>query len=448
MTTTVRHLWERLSSSYWLVPSVMVALGIALAFRVLRFDRDWNPGAPALDPLYSGSAEGARALLTVIAGSVITVAGVAFSITIATLTQASRQFGPRLLRNFMSDRGNQVVLGTFTATYVYCLLVVRAVRGLDSESFVPHTAVSVGVLLALASIALLIYFIHHISNGLQAPVVTSRTARELDRAVRSTFPAAGAGDGGAAVFEARPRDARPILAPRSGFLQSLDSGRLLAVARDANLRVEMTVRSGHFVVRHHVVAWAWPAGACSREHGAALCKALFIGNHPTAEQDVEYFVQQLVEIAARGLSSQNDPFAAMLCVDWLGAALCEAARRDDPRAVLRDEAGTARVKLDVWSFGGLLDAACDPLRQNARSSVPVMIRLLERLADVALAARNETQRAALRRQLDAIAEALPGMTTAVTDRLDLEQRHRRAARRLERASGPAGLTRPALAGTA
>src|SRR3712207_4966988 len=132
--------------------------------------------------IYTGGAEGARTLLSAVAGSVITVAGVVFSITIGTLTQASMQFGPRLLRNFMRDTGNQLVLGTFVATFMYCLLVLRSIESGPNASDVPHASVTAAVAFALASIAVLIYFTHHVSLSLQAPIAVATVANALEQA--------------------------------------------------------------------------------------------------------------------------------------------------------------------------------------------------------------------------------------------------------------------------
>ncbi len=138
--------------------------------------------------IYTRGPDGARAVLSTIAGSMITVAGVVFSVTIVALSLASNQFGPRLLRNFMRDRGNQIVLGTFVATYLYCLLVMRTVQGMDGSQFVPHLSVTVAILMAVASLGVLIYFIHHVAVSIQAPELIANVAHELHEAIDRLFP--------------------------------------------------------------------------------------------------------------------------------------------------------------------------------------------------------------------------------------------------------------------
>src|SRR5680860_988052 len=166
--TRVTAFWGRLNSSFWFVPAAMGSLAVALSFVLIQVDtlRDAaqsdNPSA-----LYTFGAEGARAMLSVIASSMITVASLIFSITMLSLQLASSQFGPRTLGNFMRDRSNQIVLGTFIATFLYCLFVLRSVRGTEGSSFVPHLAVGFGVLMAAASVAVLLYFIHHIATSIR-----------------------------------------------------------------------------------------------------------------------------------------------------------------------------------------------------------------------------------------------------------------------------------------
>jgi uncharacterized membrane protein len=184
-------LWDSLHSSYWFLPTVMTILAIALAFGMLALDRAGYYGPiEKWGWIYTGGAEGARSLLSSVAGSIITVAGTAFSITIVALQLAASNFGPRLLRNFMQDTGNQLVLGTFIGTFIYCLLILRTIQG-EGDSynqFVPQLAVTVGILVALVSIATLIYFIHHASTIIQAGHVISEVSADLDRATERLFP--------------------------------------------------------------------------------------------------------------------------------------------------------------------------------------------------------------------------------------------------------------------
>jgi len=180
--------WEQLHSSFWFVPAILALGSTALALSAVALDEHATDVLRNWKWLYSGGAEGASAVLQTIAGSMITIAGVVFSMTLVALTLASAQFGPRLLRNFMRDTVNQLVLGTFVATFIYCLLVMRMIRHEDEVAFVPHFSVTLGVVLALVSMAVLIYFIHHVSVSIQADEVVARVAKDLDEGMDRLFP--------------------------------------------------------------------------------------------------------------------------------------------------------------------------------------------------------------------------------------------------------------------
>lgn len=184
-------MWESVRVSYWFVPSLMAVGSLVLGFAMPEVDRAVPDRWMArVGWLYTGSAEGARELLSVIAGSMIGVAGVVFSITVVALALASNQFGPRLLRNFMRDLSNQVVLGTFIAVFLYCLLILRQVHGENGSrnAFVPQLSMLLAVVLAVAGLGVLIYFIHHMAASIQAPNVVAAVATDLRNAIDELYP--------------------------------------------------------------------------------------------------------------------------------------------------------------------------------------------------------------------------------------------------------------------
>ena len=189
MKARLAHRWDTLLSGLWFVPSLMALLSVALAFVTLGLDHRLRAKSVAtVSWIWTGGPEGAYALLSALAGSMITVAGTVFSISIVVLALASSQFGPRLLRNFLRDTGEQVVLGTFIGTFAYCLLVLRTVRAVDESPFVPNISVTVAVALALLSIGVLIYYIHHVSVSIKAPHIVASVGRSLYANVRQLFP--------------------------------------------------------------------------------------------------------------------------------------------------------------------------------------------------------------------------------------------------------------------
>lgn len=378
--TRLASLWQRLRTSFWFLPSAMAVLAVTLSFVLLRVDDALTDGfVRDLGWLYTFGPDGARALLSAIAGSMITVAGLTFSITMLTLQLASSQFGPRMLRNFMRDRGNQLVLGTYIATFVYCLLVLRAVRGTEGSSFVPHVSVAVGVGLALASIAVLIYFIHHVASSIRLEFLLPQLAAEAVAAVDRLYPeepARTAEVDAGLLLEA----GTVVTAGRSGYIQRIDGGALLSCAESADLVVRVKCRPGAFVTEHVPLAVAGSAGRMTEDAVGRLRAAFVIGRERTPEQDVEFSVRRIVEIAQRALSPGiNDPTTALYCIDRLGETLGRVAGRPTPSPLLADAGGRVRV---VQESGDVAALVCTPFAAVARYAMgdaEVVDRLLQTL---------------------------------------------------------------------
>jgi uncharacterized membrane protein len=413
-------LWDEVRGSYWFVPALMTVSAAMLALALTALDATLSDEAIAgLAWVYGGGPEGARALLSTVAGSVITVAGTTFSITIAALTLASSQFGPRLLRTFVRDTGNQVVLGTFIATFLYCLIVLRTIRGLEDARVVPHLSVTVGVLLATASIGVLIYFIHHVATAIQADHIILAVSHDLDTAIDRLFPdqvgwssAVGdrasatprMSDDGAAEVE-RTSDApqigdaageAPICGATSGYLQMVDADRVMQLAVEHDLVLRLVPQPGDFVIAGSPLAWGWPGERISAETCAALTDAFVVSSARTQQQDVRLTINQLVEIAVRALSpGVNDPFTALTCLDRLGAALCRLAGRTFPRSKRFDDRGHVRVIAPVLSYAMLVRLALEPIRHYGRADPQVLRHLLLTVGVVADCARTTEQIAAL-----------------------------------------------------
>lgn len=410
--TKLSKVWDSLHSSYWFVPTLMAVVAIALAFIMLTLDRAGLSGPiEGLGWLYTGGTDGARAVLSAVAGSMITVAGTVFSITIVALQLASSQFGPRILRNFMQDTGNQIVLGTFIATFTYCLLVLRTIRG-DGDGydrFVPQLSVTFGMVLAIASIGVLIYFIHHASTLIQASHVISSVSAELEDTIERLFPEKighGLAEQKRQVVEIPAgfnSQACPIKASDSGYLQAIEDEKLMKIARKHKLLLRLKYRPGKFVVQDSDLVIVWPGERVNRKLTEQLNDAFILGNERTEQQDVEFPINQLVEIAIRAISpSINDPFTAIRCIDRLSVGLSHLAQRDFPSPQRYDEDNILRVIVEPVTFAELTDAAFNQIRQYGSSDVAVTIRLLETIAAIAPYTRNNRDRTVLLRHANMI----------------------------------------------
>lgn len=407
----VKYLLE-IRASYWFIPSLMVVGAVILSVVTVWLDghvsTDWPEQVPLL---FSNKPDGARSLLATVAGSMITVAGVTFSLTLLALSHATSHFGPRLLNNFMRDRGNQITLGTFVSTFIYCLLVLRTVRSAEEAphgqeqadnlmaAFVPHISVTIAMLMALSSVAVLIYFIHHIPESIRLSNVVSNVGRELCGSIDKLFPEmiAQPADECAGV---RTDDSPERLIPaeffdtataieldRSGFVQSIDEDRILKMACDLDVTIFIKHRPGDFYCNSTDLILVAPADRIEDSDHAQLRSLFALGTYRTISQNTMFAVDQLVEVAQRALSpGVNDPMTAMYCLDWLKAALVEVARREQPTVYRCDENGKLRVFSRQIGFEQFCAQIFDQLRPyvaadlNASRHMMKMIRFVQRIA--------------------------------------------------------------------
>ncbi len=442
MTSRLLSLLDSIRSSLWFWPIIMSIAALLLAQGTVWIDRsDWLEQMQ-LTWLFGAGIVGARMLLATIATAMISIAATVFSVTIVALSLAAGQMGPRLLRTFMRDRGTQASLGIVIATFAFCISVLGVVDASSKVVFVPRASVTMGLLLAMTSMAVLIYFIHHVAASIQAPNVIAVVGEELDDAIDRLFPEdVGRGDRSLAaeVTPALPPDypvsSSSVLAPKSGYVQLINGESLVRIACAIDGLIWLACAPGAHVLEGTEIARVWPGAANSPDVSRKIQDALSIGAVRTPMQDVLYLVRQLVEIAQRALSPGiNDPTTAEACVDRLGAALGTLLHRPTPSAFRRDDDGALRLMVQGASFEQFVTAAFDPIRNYSRSSQQVSLRLASLVAELAPLTREDSQRKALLLQaqmLDRAAAALP----EPLDRKAVEAQCRRALDALELAAG-------------
>jgi uncharacterized membrane protein len=425
----LRSEWRReaLRTNLWLVPMLEVLAAVALYLGTHAVDRAAYRGSLTLPSwLIFGTADASRQILTALAAAVITVIGVVFSITIVTLTLASTQFGPRILRNFIRDRGTQVTLGTFVATFVYTALVLISIGpGSDGRDFVPHLSITVAVALVTISMGVLIYFINHIATSIQLPNVIASIAADLSRAIdRESGALEPPVADGPAVAELRRQleDGGAVVpAPASGYLQFIRQGTLVRIASEESAVIQLLSRPGHFVVRGRPMARVWPAEAADAVE-RELRRAHVTGPSRTLAQDLALSVDQLVEIAIRALSpAVNDTFTALTCIDWLGEGLCKATSQWHPAGVQRDREGHVRVIAAPMTYTRLVERAFEKIRQAGRGMPAVMIRQLDALRRIMDHTTGSEQRELLLAQAAMIQQASVESVPAAPDRADVSR---------------------------
>ena len=419
--------WNDLQSSYYFIPGLMALGAVGLAMLTSHIDKNWDYQiAEKLGWFYSNKADGARAILTTIAASMMTVASVTFSITMVAVTSAAGQYGPRLIGNFMRDRANQVTLGTFTSTFVYCLLILRITRTGDASGmengvaeFVPNISLLVAMGLTMASVGVMIFFIHHIPETLNVGNITGQVGRKLRNDIKVMFPnKIGDGDNDADVnLEVYDhKDASEVTAKAEGYIQAVNETALMDWARENDALIRLQYRPGDFAINGDVLMRVWSANgsrvSLSQKDLKLIRSGYAMGQDRTAHQNILFLADELVEILARALSPGiNDPFTAINCINWFQSAINAMMHAQSPSPLRRDENGIVRIISYPISFERFLSVICDQSRAYVATDRNTTFKMLTVLTELISCAKTDEQRDMLCLQLDklerAALEALP-----------------------------------------
>ena len=387
-----------LRSSFWFVPACLMLAALAFAIGMVELDQRIDDGLRQRWPrLSAADAAGSRDMLSTIAASMITVAGVVFSITIVALAQAATQYTSRVLRNFMRDRINQVVLGVFVGVFIYCMVVLRAISGTGASASVPSLAVLTGLLLALVGIGFLIVFIHHIATTLQSGEIARGIMLDTRHGIDAMFPDE-VGDEASPTWVPGLDDMKawqPVPASTSGYVQSVRPGALLdfAVRHDTVVRMEAAV--GDFVGEGRPIAWLAGERAVGADAADQLNLLYAIGAFRTTDQDPAFGFRQLVDVALKALSPAiNDTTTAITCLDYLSVLLEYIARRP-PESPCRFHDGRLRVIARGPTFAQLADLAFGQVLENAEGNAVVLDRLMRMAGEVAAVTMDPQRRSVL-----------------------------------------------------
>ncbi|WP_199516707.1 DUF2254 domain-containing protein [Nucisporomicrobium flavum] len=415
-----------LRTELWPLPALAIAGAIALGVAMPQLDArvvdDLPPAVTAY--LFTGGPEAARSVLQTVAGSLITVTSLTFSLTVVTLQLASGQYSPRLLRTFTRDRTVHTALAVLLGTFTYALTVLRTVRGEhgDLAAFVPQLSVTVAYVLAVASVLTVAGFLAHLAQQIRVESMLRDVHADGTRTIRRTMPSA-ADDAQQPAAVARSGPAATLNAHRSGFLASADGRALVEAARAAGVVLRVDRLPGASVIAGTPVATAWrPDGSMIDAKTREACEehvnsALQLTFERTAAQDVAFAVRQITDVVVKALSpGVNDPTTAVHALGHASALLCEAAERAWGDRSLTDDAGQVRAVLARPTFASLLELAVSQPRRYGSAEPAVLARILQLLREVAWVARDPSHRAPV---LDQLAR-----TRTVADREDFDPAER------------------------
>ena len=427
------YLRNRLNTSIWFIPVCISIASFTLGLLMLLLERHIIDLSADLQT-FAMPVESARQVLSVIAGSIISVGGVSFSVTMVALTLTSGQYGPKVLRHFLEDNSSKVSLGLFLGTYVYALVVLTGY----SETDKPLITVLTALLLALFAVVGFIRFIHRTATDLQADEIVESIGQRLRSSlVELTSESTRHGrscDVAAWRRGARGKQPHLIATDNQGYVQAIDYRELAKWCMEHNCRMQVRVRAGDFLVSGICIFKVYGCPANSIEAAFDLLNSHVItGPVRTPVQDPEYPITQLNQLAARALSPGiNDPGTAISCVDSFCLALAYIVDRDLPGSVFMDDKEEPRLLLRHTNFDGIMKAVFAQLRQFAKSEVSVVVSLLDALCRLAQLTTRRDRLQLLGLHGDLIWEDIDGLALAAYDLRDISQRHKRLQRLVQR----------------
>jgi uncharacterized membrane protein len=413
----------------FLIRPLVIALLLGAAGAILSYAEEVAPDLSAWIPevLFPAHQDPqvAQTILAAIATSIMTVVSILFAMLLMTLTLASTQFSPRILVSFVRDRITQWTLGIFLGTFSFCMATLPAVRSLP-RPFVPVATVLTAMLLALMCVGGLILFINHISQSISVNHIVDRIARETELVIDELMPhPRGPLELPEHAAPFRQAQERFIISRRSGYIRFVDVAFLVECAKSYGVQIVLERRVGHFVPAGVPIMRVLEAGRVTPEREDHLLSAFDIGSARTMQQDVEFGIIQIVDVALRAISpAVNDPSTAISCIDQLGRILIRWASRAPPRTYLHAPPHVLRVVVPWIGFEGLFDTAFEQIRHYSKSDIAVSLRLIRAFDDIAGTGLEQREQQSLARRaqrvVDGCEELLPEG--------DLQKLRRRLAR--------------------
>ncbi|QYO75192.1 DUF2254 domain-containing protein [Devosia salina] len=383
--------------------------------------------------IYVSDGANARDVASTLLGSMMTMTSLVFSITMVVLTLAASQFGPRLIRNFMASPHTQVVLGTFVMTTIYCLLTLGTIGSRAANQQQAYLSVSLSIGLVLLSVGLLVFFLHFLARSIVSESVIERVGKEIGSLWDELDPVPHEqGQNWEAPVPDDYRTGAALFGPsRDGYVATIDFSHLVDLAERHDVLISIGFGPGEYVVEGGVGLGVYPASRCTDRTREQVQKAITVASQRTPAQDPEYSIRHLVEIGVRALSpGVSDPYTAVAVINQLSASLCRLMARALPSGQLHDQRGHLRVICQRPTYGTLVSAAYNQLRQNAGGAALVYIHLVEALHRIAEFSTLEAQREALRHQLGMVCAAAARNLPEAYDRQAVESRAQLALSKL------------------
>ena len=396
--------WREIKSSFWFLPTTIILIAICFAFGLIYLDNYFTFEPKGIASFaFSASVHSARSVLSTISGAMITVAGTVFSITLVALALAASQFGSRILRSFMTQRINQVVLGSYIATYVYTLIVLNSISDTEDVRFIPILSVAFAIIVTIANIVLLIIFIHHIAVSIQADYIIAEITRTFFNDAKYHFAESKNNDGKQDLPPEKEdylnhfAQKEPVSTDDYGYLQDINYEKLFDFAIAHNSLAILHNKPGDFLVKDTKIAFIYSNETIDKKDLQELKAAFIIGKLRTPQQDAEYSIQQIVQIAVRALSpSINDPFTAISCIHNLTSILCYLTGIKFPSGSWYDDNGELRIRLKTIRFEDILNASFNQIKNYSAGNPVIFQTLMNSLNTIQGFIQSDEQHEAIR----------------------------------------------------
>ncbi|MEZ4732733.1 MAG: DUF2254 domain-containing protein [Caldilineaceae bacterium] len=423
----MRAFWDDLQSSLWYRPALYTVLALVLALINPYIDQmtNWT--------FYSFGADNARAVLASIASSMLTVVTLTFSILMVSFTLASQQFSPRILRTFTRDRASQHVLGLQIGTFLYSLLVMVRINEVGETIFVPLLSVLGAIGFAMVGIGAFIYFVDHISRSIRVNYIIANIGEQTVTLLHDETPeqVVGYQEGHWAEPVLLGQQAALVKAERAGYIQGIDTERLVDLAQEHDLLIELACTTGDFIALGRPLLHVHPEEKLTESVIHALRNQFDIGTERTLFEDVLFGIRQLVDIALKALSpAVNDPTTAINCLDYLTNILIQAAQYPDHHSHLQDRAGTVRILVRKVTFATMVELAFNQIRHYGCGDVLVAVRLIDALGEIAGAVNEPPRQAFLWQHISMISRKAARTLVEPHDRRQVNDRILHAAQQM------------------
>ena len=351
-----------LFNTFWFVPALVSLGGPLLALLFLMIDARLSIVQEQF--IFHGGAAEASTILSTIAGSLITVAGLAFSITIVVLQLVSSQYTPRALRGFLQDRVTQVIAGGFFAIFAYAMIVLTSISGSSApdHGFLPALSILVAIGLGFLGLAFLLIFVHHTGRIIQVSDIAARLASQTLQTIEYPYPnwegEERAEESTSDRIQTWLTQEEPayIRATGPGYVQRIELASLMTYLLCPGFHLRLLVCPGDFVTEETVIAEVRPMHLADAGCVHAIHDHVAIERERDIAQDARFGVRQLADIALRALSPAiNDPTTAILCIKYLQAVFERLVHSLPLSSTYRFANGTSSLNIRQPSFEEYLE---------------------------------------------------------------------------------------------